>query len=176
MIAEQFRELRTNINYITAAAKDSCKVIMVTSSIPKEGKSFVAINTAITLTLTGTKVVIIEGDLRNPKIGRPLGIASALGISNYLIGKATENDIIKSHPTIQNLFVIPAGTLPPNPAELLSTAKLAVLMTYLKQQFDYIIIDTPPVAAVTDSKILAGYADATLYILRYNYTSQSFLV
>ncbi len=175
MIAEQFRELRTNISFIASNSTDNCKVILITSSIPKEGKSFIAINTAITLTLTGAKVVIIEGDLRNPKISKPLGIDATIGMSTYLIGKAIESDIIYPHPNIRDLSVIPAGPLPPNPAELLSTSRLNELIRFLKQQFDYIIIDSPPVAAVTDSKILGGVADATLYIIRYKYTNQSLL-
>jgi capsular exopolysaccharide synthesis family protein len=175
MIAEQFRELRTNLNFITSDSPDNCKVILVTSSVPKEGKSFVAINTAITLTLTGAKVVLIEADLRNPKVARPLGITSGLGMSNYLIGKATETEILQQHPSIKNLSVISAGALPPNPAELLSTPKLTEMMDGLKQKFDFIIIDSPPVAAVTDSKILAKVADSTLYIVRYKYTNQNLL-
>jgi capsular exopolysaccharide synthesis family protein len=175
MIAEQFRELRTNLNFITSNTKDNCKVILITSSVPKEGKSFVAINTAITLTLTGAKVVIIEADLRNPKISRPLGMHSDIGMSNYLIGKATETDIILPHPSIRNLNIISAGALPPNPAELLSTPRLSDLISYLKQHYDFVVIDSPPVAAVTDSKILGTVADATLYIIRYKYTNQTLL-
>ena len=175
LIGEQFRELRTNLNYITAVTREKCKVILITSSIPKEGKSFVAINTAITLTLTGGRVVIIEADLRNPKISKPLGINSHIGMSNYLIGKATEEDIVVPHPTIEYLSVIPAGPIPPNPAELLSTSRLEELIAYLKQHFDYVIIDSPPVGAVTDAKILAGVANATLYIIRHNYTNSSLL-
>jgi tyrosine-protein kinase Etk/Wzc len=175
LIAEQFRELRTNINYITAASKDKCKVILCTSSIPKEGKSFVAINAAISLSLTGDKVVLLEFDLRKPKISKPLGITREPGLSNYLIGKATQEEVVKPHATIENLFVIPSGPIPPNPAELLSGPRLENLINSLKQTFDYIVIDSPPVAAVTDAKILANIADATIYIIRHNYTSFVFL-
>jgi capsular exopolysaccharide synthesis family protein len=175
MIAEQFRELRTNINFITSHAESNSKVILITSSVPKEGKSFIAINTAITLTLTGAKVAIIEADLRNPKISGPLGITGAVGMSNYLIGKASLDEITYVHPTFKNLSIIPAGSLPPNPAELLSTSRLTDLIYDLKQRFDFVIIDSPPVAAVTDSKILAKVADATLYIIRYKYTNQNLL-
>lgn len=103
LIAEQFRELRTNINYITASATDKCKVVLTTSSIPKEGKSFVAINAAISISLTGDRVVLLEFDLRKPKISKPLGITRDPGLSNYLIGKSTVDDIIKPHATIENL-------------------------------------------------------------------------
>jgi tyrosine-protein kinase Etk/Wzc len=175
LIGEQFRELRTNLNYVTAVTKEKCKVILITSSITGEGKSFVSINTAVSLSLTGSKVVLLEFDLRRPKISQELGIAREPGLSNYLINMATENEILKSHPTIANFNVIPSGPIPPNPAELISSPQLAELMDYLKQQFDYIIIDSPPVGAVTDAKILAAVAHSTLYIVRHNYTDSSLL-
>ncbi len=174
-IAEEFRELRTNLNYITFNAAENSKVILITSSIPSEGKSFVAINTSISLSLTGSKVVLLEFDLRKPKISKELGIARNPGLSSYLINKSTESEIIKPHPSIANFSIIPSGPIPPNPSELISGPKLNVLLNYLKQHFDYIIIDSPPVAAVTDSKILAKFADATLYIMRQEYTDSSFL-
>ena len=95
LIAEQFRELRTNVNYITANSKDPCKVILVTSSVPKEGKSFVTVNTAISLSLTGDKVALLEFDLRKPKISKPLGLSRSVGLSNYLIGNATADEILQ---------------------------------------------------------------------------------
>jgi capsular exopolysaccharide synthesis family protein len=175
LIAEQFRELRTNINYITATAKDNCKVILTTSSIPKEGKSFVAINAAISISLTGDRVVLLEFDLRKPKISKPLGIQQDPGLSNYLVGTATVEEVIKPHATISNLFVIPSGPIPPNPAELMTNKKLNNLFTYLKEHFDYVLIDSPPIAAVTDAKILSPFADAVIYIVRHNYTNYVFL-
>ena len=175
LIAEQFRELRTNLNYITVNAKDNCKVVLITSSIPSEGKSFVAINTALSLSLTGDRVALLECDLRKPKISKAMGIDNTIGISNYLIGKATEMDIIKAYQGIETLSVMPSGPTPPNPAELLSNTKFSELITSLKQRYDYLIIDTPPVAAVTDAKIIGAFADATLYIIRHNYTNTAFL-
>ncbi|MDN3658912.1 polysaccharide biosynthesis tyrosine autokinase [Ferruginibacter paludis] len=175
LIAEQFRELRTNLNYITTNAKDKCKVILITSSIPKEGKSFVAINTSISLSLTGDKVILLECDLRKPKVSKALGLENTIGISNYIIGKEDERQIIKAVPGIENLSLISSGPVPPNPAELLGNAKFFELIASLKQQFDYIIIDSPPVAAVTDAKIIGTIADATIYIIRHNYTNTSFL-
>lgn len=174
-IAEEFRELRTNLNYITFKSTDKSKVILITSSIPSEGKSFVAINTSISLSLTGMKVVLLEFDLRKPKISKELGIARNPGLSNYLINKANEIDIIKPHPSINNFYIIPSGPIPPNPSELIIGPRLQELLSYLKKHFDYIVIDSPPVAAVTDSKILAYTADATLYITRQNYTDSSYL-
>lgn len=175
LVGEQFRELRTNLNYVTAATKEKSKIILITSSVPGEGKSFVAINTAVSLSLTGSKVVLLEFDLRKPKISKELGIQRDPGLSNYLINMAGETDIIKPHATIVNFSVIPSGPIPPNPAELISSPRLVELFDYLKNHFDYIVIDSPPVGAVTDAKILANIAHATLYIIRHNHTNSSFL-
>ena len=174
-IGEQFRELRTNLNYVTAVTKEKSKIILITSSISGEGKSFVSINSALSLCLTGSRVVLLEFDLRKPKISKALGIMREPGLSNYLISMATEKDIIKPHPTIANFNIIPSGPIPPNPAELISSPRLLELMGYLKQHFDFIIIDSPPVGAVTDAKILAGIAHVTLYIIRHNFTDSNLL-
>jgi capsular exopolysaccharide synthesis family protein len=176
LIAEQFRELRTNLSFaIPAKADNKAKVVLVTSSIPSEGKSFVAVNTSVSFCLTGARVVLLEFDLRKPKISKPLGIRREPGITNYLIGSATETDIIQPHSSIANFFVIPSGPVPPNPAELIGSDRLGVLMDYLKDNFDYVIIDSPPVASVTDAKLLAVYADLTMYIIRHNFTNSVFL-
>ena len=174
-VAEEFRELRTNINYITFNSKEKSKIILITSSIPGEGKSFVAINTSISLSLTGSKVVLLEFDLRKPKISKELGIKRNPGLSTYLIGNATEEEIVQSHLKISNFSVIASGPIPPNPSELISGQRLNQLFDYLKQHFDYIIVDSPPISAVTDAKILANKADATLYIMRQNFTHSSYL-
>lgn len=175
LIGEQIRELRTNLTYITSVTNEKSKVILITSSIPGEGKSFVAINTSVSLCLAGSKVVLLEFDLRKPKISKELGILREPGLSNYLINRATESEIIKKHPTIANFSIIPSGPIPPNPAELISGQRLGELMDYLKEHFDYIIMDSPPVSAVTDAKILAAFAHTTLYIVRYDYTKSNFL-
>ena len=177
LIAEQFRELRTNLSFVTAVGdkNEESKVILITSSIPSEGKSFVAINTSVSLCLTGAKVVLLEFDLRKPKISKPLGIRREPGITNYLIGNAKETDIVQLHPDIANFHIIPSGPVPPNPAELIGSAKMKDLMNYLRMNFDYILIDSPPVASVTDAKLLAAFADVTLYIIRHNFTNSVFL-
>ncbi len=175
LIAEQFRELRTNLNYISSATTEKSKVILITSSVSEEGKSFITINTAISLTLTGSRVVLLEFDLRRPKISKQLEIVSETGLSDYLIDRATEKEIIKKHASITNLSIIPSGPMPPNPAELIAGQRLKVLIDYLKIHFDYILIDSPPLAPVTDAKILANIADATLYIVRHDFTNRSYL-
>jgi capsular exopolysaccharide synthesis family protein len=175
LIAEEFRELRTNLNYVTFNSKDNSKVILVTSSIPNEGKSFVAINASISLSLIGKKVVLLEFDLRKPKISKQMGIDRSGGLSSYFVGKLNVDQIIQPHPSIPDFSIIASGPIPPNPSELLSSPKLDELFDYLKKHFDYIVIDSPPVGSVTDAKILAKVSDATLYIIRQNYTHSSFL-
>jgi tyrosine-protein kinase Etk/Wzc len=176
LIAEQFRELRTNLSFAIPARSDNGgKVVLVTSSIPSEGKSFVAINTSVSLCLTGARVVLLEFDLRKPKISKPLSIKREPGITNYLIGNVKEADIIQAHKSIPNFFIIASGPVPPNPAELIGSSKLPQLIKHLKENFDYIIIDSPPVASVTDAKLLAVYADLTMYIIRHNFTNSVFL-
>lgn len=176
LISEQFRELRTNLSFATAAStnRKKGKTILVTSSIPNEGKSFVAINIAVSLCLTGAKVVLLEFDLRKPKISKPLGIKREPGITNFLIGNAVISDIIQQHPTIPNFNIISSGPVPPNPAELIGGPNMAGLMDYLKENFDYVLLDSPPVASVTDAKLLAVHADLTLYIIRHNFTNSVF--
>lgn len=175
LIAEEFRELRTNLSYVTFNSKENSKVILITSSIPNEGKSFVAINTSISLSLTGSNVVLLEFDLRKPKISKELGINRNPGLSTFFVGKSKPEEIVLPHPNIPKFSIIPSGPIPPNPSELISSPRLQELFDYLKQHFDYIIIDSPPVGSVTDAKILAEVADATLYIIRQNYTHSSFL-
>ena len=156
ILAEQFRIIRSNLQSVLK--RERTPVILVTSSFSGEGKSFAATNLAASIALTGKRTVILEFDLRKPKISKALGIMREPGLSNYLISMATEKDIIKPHPTIANFNIIPSGPIPPNPAELISSPRLLELMGYLKQHFDFIIIDSPPVGAVTDAKILAGIA------------------
>lgn len=177
LISEQFRELRTNLSFAAAAStnREKGKTILVTSSIPNEGKSFVAINTAVSLCLTGARVVLLEFDLRKPKISKPLGIKREPGITNFLIGNASVTDIIQQHPTIPNFNIISSGPVPPNPAELIGGPNMAGLMDYLKKNFDYVLLDSPPMASVTDAKLLAIHADLTLYIIRHNFTNSVFL-
>ena len=169
--AEQIRALRTNMQFLIP--DENPKVILVTSSISGEGKSFVSLNLGASLAMSGKKVVILEMDLRKPKLHIGLDINNKLGISNYLIGKVNYKDIIKPIPLQENYYVITSGTAPPNPAELLVKGPVSKLIEELKQDFDYIILDTPPVGLVTDAQILGAYADLTLFIVRHNYTAKS---
>jgi tyrosine-protein kinase Etk/Wzc len=170
MVSEQIRVLRTNLQFI--APKPEEKVILFTSSISGEGKSFVSLNLGGSLSIAGKKTVILELDLRKPKLHIGLGIDNEVGLSNFLIGKAGYDDIIKSIPIQENYSIITCGPIPPNPAELLTNGRIKVLINYLKEHFDYIILDAPPVGLVTDAQILAEFADVTMFIVRHNYTAK----
>jgi len=172
VIAEQFRTLRTNLNFV--GLNENNNTLLITSSISGEGKSFVAINLAISITLTGKKVALLEMDLRKPKLSNYLNIEVAPGISNYLVGKANLDQIIK--PTkFENLFLVTAGTIPPNPTELIVKAEFEELMKSLKSNFDYVIIDTAPIGPVTDAQIIAKYADVSIFMVRHDYTPIHFI-
>lgn len=172
IIAEQFRSLRTNLAFM--GINEQHKTLLVTSSIAGEGKSFIALNLAMSFTLTGKKVGLMEMDLRKPKLSKYLDINRDPGITSYLIGKAGIDNIIKET-KYPNLFVISAGPIPPNPTELILNEKFGEMMALLKEKFDYIIIDSAPIGPVTDSQLISGYADSTLYVVRHAHTPKVFL-
>jgi capsular exopolysaccharide synthesis family protein len=171
-IAEEFRQLRTSLSYM--GIDEAHKTIMITSSITGEGKSFIAVNLGISLSLMDKKVVLIELDLRKPKLSEQFNLSRREGLSTYLIGKSSIEEMIK--PTgIEKLFLIASGPIPPNPSELISNGRLTELLAYLKVHFDYILIDTAPVNPVTDAFILSPLSDVTLYVVRDSYTPKVFL-
>lgn len=167
IIAESFRSLRTNIQYL--AADKSKKVIAVTSSIGGEGKTFTTMNLAAIFALSGHKTILIGGDLRKPKLHEDFETNPEIGLSSYLINKSTRSEIINKT-EIETLDVITSGPTPPNPAELLDSAKMQDLIKELNKEYDYVIIDTPPVGLVTDGVILMQHADINLYVVRHNYS------
>jgi tyrosine-protein kinase Etk/Wzc len=170
-VAEQIRALRTNLQFVMPS--ESQKVILFTSSISGEGKSFVSLNLGASLAMSGKRVVIMELDLRKPKLHVGLDIDNTLGLSNYLIGKASLKEILKEIPDQENYYIITSGPIPPNPAELLVNGHISELIDVLKNDFDYIVLDAPPVGLVTDAQILGAYADATMFIIRHNYTAKN---
>lgn len=173
-IAEQFRQIRTSLSYLGLGSRK--KKVLVTSSIPGEGKSFVSANLAISLALTDKKVVLLELDLRKPKLSEIFNMSStAAGISNYLIGEKEADEIIKRTDVNSNLFIISAGPIPPNPSELILNGRIKELLAYLENAFDYIVIDTAPVSPVTDAYLLSQFCDATLYVVRHGYTPRIYL-
>lgn len=128
----------------------------------------------VSLALIGKKVVLIELDLRKPKLSQAFNVSRAVGASNYLIGQKEAEEIIKSTDT-PNLFIIPSGPVPPNPSELILNGKMVELFQYLENHFDYIIVDTAPVSPVTDAYIVSPMCDATLYVVRHGYTPRIYI-
>ncbi|HLO69949.1 MAG TPA: polysaccharide biosynthesis tyrosine autokinase [Flavipsychrobacter sp.] len=168
VVAEQFRALRTNIQFMLT--DDAEKTILITSSMSGEGKSFISINLSSTLALSGKKVILLELDLRKPKVAHHLHLNNQVGFSNYVIGKANLNDVIVPSGVVEGFDVMPSGPVPPNPAELIMLPKTEQLIADLKTKYDYIVIDTAPIGLVTDAQLLAKNADAVIYILRQGYT------
>ena len=168
MVAEQFRIIRTNMQYVLN--KIERPVILVTSSFSGEGKSFISTNMGAVIALTGKKTIILEFDIRKPKILAGLNMGKRPGISNYLVGKAELKDLILPVPGEDNLFVLPCGPVPPNPAELLLDQRVAQLFETMRRDYDAVIIDTAPVGMVSDAMTLGKFADCTIYLVRQGHT------
>ena len=168
MVAEQFRIIRSNMQYVLNQVEKP--VILVTSSFSGEGKSFVTTNLAGVMALAGRKTVILEFDIRKPKILSGLKMNHKTGISNYLVGKVPMEELPVEVPGCENLYVIACGPVPPNPSELLLDQRVAKMFAWLKENFDVVIIDTAPVGMVSDAMTLGKFANATLYIVRQGYT------
>ncbi|RYY40068.1 MAG: polysaccharide biosynthesis tyrosine autokinase [Chitinophagaceae bacterium] len=172
-IAEQFRIVRSNLQYVLnePPRRGKAHVLLITSSFSGEGKSFVSTNMGAVMALTGKRTVILEFDVRKPKILSGLGITKKPGLTNYLLGKATIEEVLVPVEGMENLFVLPCGPIPPNPAELLLDKKLDDLFDYLTSNYDFLVMDTAPVGMVGDAMTLASrYVDMTLYILRQGVT------
>ncbi|RYE59095.1 MAG: polysaccharide biosynthesis tyrosine autokinase [Sphingobacteriales bacterium] len=168
LIAEQFRKIRSSLRYL--GLNEEKKKILVTSSISKEGKSFVVANLGLSLAMAGKRVVLLELDLVNPTLSAKLNTQSITGISDYLEGRAAISDLINKTEAHENLFIIGSGPLPENPSELIMNRRLEILLSALTQQFDFIIIDSAPVYALSDAYILSPLCDATLYVVRHAHT------
>jgi capsular exopolysaccharide synthesis family protein len=172
-IAEQFRTIRSNLQYILPKVEKP--VLMVTSSFSGEGKSFISTNLGAVFSVSDKRTVILEFDIRKPKIMEGLGLKERKGLTNFIVRSVELPEIIYPVPGQDNMFVIPCGPVPPNPAEMLLNERVDELFAQLRQQFDIIIIDTAPVGLVSDSLTLGKYADAVVYIVRHNYTFRKFL-
>ncbi|WP_295399030.1 polysaccharide biosynthesis tyrosine autokinase [uncultured Thiocystis sp.] len=159
-LSEAFRSLRTSLVFSTA--EGAPKIIHITSSSPGEGKTTVATSTAITFAQTGSKVLLIDGDLRNPSVHKIFTLPNSSGLTNYLAGNTKAAEI--AQPTqVKGLFVMTSGPLPPNPVELLSSAKMLDLVRITAERFDYVIIDSPPIIGLADALVLASLARATIF-------------
>lgn len=174
MVAEQFRIIRSNLQYVLNQQKKS--VILVTSSFSGEGKSYVSTNMGAVLALAGRKTVMLEFDIRKPKMISGLGMPKGPGISNFLVGKADLADLVRPVPEHENLFVIGCGPIPPNPAELLLDPRVEEMFAWLKANFDIVLVDTAPVGMVSDAMTLSKFADCTLYLVRQGHTFKKQIV
>src|SRR5215472_12712345 len=165
-MSEAFRALRTSI--LLSQAEHPPQVILVTSALPREGKTTAAANLAVTLAQLGDRTVLVDADLRKPGIGRLLNLGSGkyAGLSSYLAGVSSLDLVSVPHPAIPNLVAIPTGPLPPNPADLLSSHRLADAIAELRTKFKFIVIDSPPVMAATDAVILSVQTDGVLLVVR----------
>ncbi|MFZ0561808.1 MAG: polysaccharide biosynthesis tyrosine autokinase [Terriglobales bacterium] len=172
-MAESYRALRTSLLLSNLGAPP--KVIMVTSARPQEGKTTTSINTAIVLAQKGVRVLLIDADLRRPSVHKTLGMGPRSGLSNVLTGSATIQQTVTTSAILPNLFIMPAGTPPPNPAELLASLNMRTLLAELRGQYDHIVIDTPPTLSVTDAVVLSPSADATILVIRSGQTTKQAL-
>lgn len=164
-VAEAIRSMRTSILLSSPGAPP--KVLMFTSTRPAEGKSSVASLSAIAFALNGSRVLLIDADLRRPSINLRFRMGKGLGLSSVLSGKATFQEACVEWPELQNLHILPSGLLPPLPSELLGSAQMETLLAEMRTRYDFIILDTPPVLTVTDAALLGRLSDATVIIIRY---------
>lgn len=171
-LAESFRTLRTNLKYYLGASGNG--VISVTSTISGEGKTFMSLNLAAVLASSGKKTLLVSMDMRRPRVERLIGIRSEEGLSTYLAGQSRFEDIIQKTST-ENLFLAPAGPVPPNPSELLDSERMKEFMERAREEFTYIVLDTPPVGVVSDALVTGIFTDVNIFVIRQRYSYKSTL-
>lgn len=172
LLAESFRTARVNLQYLNAQV--ARQVIGFTSSTSGEGKTFCAINLASVMALSGRRVVLIDADMRRPAVARELGLAEGPGLSTWLIGEATVEQIVR-RTEVPGFEVISAGPIPPNPAELAESPRMAELIQQMRGNYDHVIIDASPIGLVSEFVVLMGHLDIALYVVREGYTRRSSL-
>ncbi|MDE6322569.1 MAG: polysaccharide biosynthesis tyrosine autokinase, partial [Paramuribaculum sp.] len=174
VINEAFRVLRTNLSFMSANDA-GCKVIMVTSFNPGSGKTFIAMNLGVSFAINGKRVLVIDCDMRRASTSAYVSLPSR-GLSNYLVGEVDDvNDVIVSDSIAKGLSVLPVGTLPPNPTELLESRRFAELIASLRSEFDYVFIDCPPVEMMADAQIINTVVDRTVFVVRAGLLERSML-
>jgi capsular exopolysaccharide synthesis family protein len=170
-VSEAFRSLRTNIQF--ASVDKPIHTLLVTSPSPAEGKSTIAVNLGVVLAHSGRKVIVVDGDLRRPRVHKVLGITNKTGLSDLFVQDSIHLSGIIQETSIENLFALTTGELPPNPSELLGTEKLELILEKIKEEFDSVIVDSPPVMAVTDSAILSPKVDGVLLVVKPGVTQMA---
>lgn len=161
-LAEAYRTLRSNLQFCNVGKQK--KVLLVTSSLPQEGKSTTLANLAISFCQLGKRVIAVDADLREPTIHRVFGISNLVGLTSVLIGHSDLSSSLQAT-EVPRLSVLPAGPIPPNPAELVSSTEFSEVITALRQKADLVLIDGPPVMPVTDSSLLATHADGVVFVV-----------
>jgi capsular exopolysaccharide synthesis family protein len=171
-VAESFRALRSNLNFFTG--NKTKQVFMVSSSISGEGKTFTTINLATVFAMSDKKTLIVGADMRRPKIFEDFECSNEMGLSTYLSNISTFSEVVQNT-KIKNLYLVSGGPVPPNPSELLLTDKFENFIKAALEEFDFIIIDTPPLALVTDAFVISKFVDHTVFVLRQNYSPKAFI-
>ena len=169
---ESVSALRANLQFILSS--NNGKVISVTSTISGEGKTFCSVNLATILAMTGKNTLLVSLDLRRPKVHRLFGIDNSVGLSNYLVRKCTIDEIIHKS-DIENLDIAISGPIPPNPSELIGSQRMIDFIEHAKTKYEYVVIDTPPIAIVSDAMLLKDQTDVNIYIIRHAYTQKQVL-
>jgi len=172
-MAESYRALRTSL--LLTSLGGPPKVILITSALPQEGKTTTSINSAIVLAQKGTRVLLMDADLRRPSIHKTLGMGPKTGLSNVLTGNATLQQAVVRSNILPTLFVLSAGTPPPNPAELLASSNMKDILAELREQYDHIVVDTPPTLSVTDAVVMSTRADSVVLVIRSGQTTKQAL-
>ena len=171
---EAYKALRTNFNFVTHTS--NCRTILITSAMPNEGKTSVVINLAISLVQTGKRVLVLDGDLRNPTLHRYLNLRreAGRGLTAILAGSANMEDCVVA--TQLGFDVIPGGTTPPNPVELLTSKEMTQLLAAGQEKYDFIICDAPPVGLVTDAAAMSGMCDGVLFVVRQKMAKKNHVI
>jgi capsular exopolysaccharide synthesis family protein len=168
---ESFRSLRTSLKF--ASADRDIKTIIVTSALPSEGKTTIAVNLSYSIAFTGSKVLLVDIDLRNPSIYKSFKLSKAPGLTNYLVGESDKKSYIYyiyEEVNYNNLQVIPSGTIPPNPAELIESQKMKDFLSEVKKDYDYVILDAPPILSASEAVSASAFADGVIFVARFGKT------
>lgn len=168
---EQYKLLRTNLSF-TLPADQKCAIIGVTSSMRGEGKSTTAVNLSYVLAENGKKVLLIDGDLRIPSVAKKMNIKSTPGLTNILMGLETQRMSDFKSPLLDNWYIMPAGDLPPNPSELLGSRRMELALKTLAENFNYIVVDLPPVNIVSDALAISNFITGMIVVVRQDYTEK----